>query len=167
MNGGLSACDGCKILLADPADGQLNVSGKAPGGPTVWVREPSAAVAPILTGPASLSLAQDYAATSTGAYTVAGIPEPTVTEVSGDAKITWNNATKKLDIAAGLAAGSYPVVLKAANGISPDATLTFTLTVTPPSQPPPKGILGTNARYNQWWHYILFFLCFGFIWMWF
>jgi len=32
---------------------------------------------------------------------------------------------------------------------------------------PPKGILGTNARYNQWWHYILFFLCFGFIWMWF
>ena len=35
------------------------------------------------------------------------------------------------------------------------------------SQPPAKGIFGTNARYTQWWCYILFFLCFGFIWMWF
>jgi len=32
---------------------------------------------------------------------------------------------------------------------------------------PPKGIFGTNPRYNQWYHYILFFLAFGFIWMWF
>jgi len=30
-----------------------------------------------------------------------------------------------------------------------------------------KGILGTNPKYNKWYHYILFFLCFGFIWMWF
>jgi uncharacterized repeat protein (TIGR02543 family) len=31
-----------------------------------------------------------------------------------------------------------------------------------------KGIFGTNARwYGAWWHYILFFLGFGFIWMWF
>ena len=30
-----------------------------------------------------------------------------------------------------------------------------------------KGILGTNAKwYGAWWHYLLFFLCFGFIWMW-
>jgi len=36
----------------------------------------------------------------------------------------------------------------------------------PPS--PVKGIFGTNARwYGAWWHYILFFICFGFIWMWF
>ena len=35
------------------------------------------------------------------------------------------------------------------------------------SPSPPKGIFGTNARYIQWWCYILFFLCFGFIWMWF
>jgi Leucine-rich repeat (LRR) protein len=33
--------------------------------------------------------------------------------------------------------------------------------------PQNKGIFGTNPRYNQWWAYILFFLCFGFIWMWF
>jgi acetyl esterase/lipase len=34
-----------------------------------------------------------------------------------------------------------------------------------------KGIFGTNPKWdgqgNHWWHYILFFLCFGFIWMWF
>ena len=34
--------------------------------------------------------------------------------------------------------------------------------------PPPKGIFGTNPRwYGAWWHYILFFIGFGFIWMWF
>jgi len=38
----------------------------------------------------------------------------------------------------------------------------------PPDPPkPPRGIFGTNPRYNQWWHYILFFIGFGFIWMWF
>ena len=31
-----------------------------------------------------------------------------------------------------------------------------------------KGIFGTNAKwYGEWWHYLLFFFCFGFIWMWF
>ena len=32
----------------------------------------------------------------------------------------------------------------------------------------PKGIFGTNPKWNgAWWHYLLFFFCFGFIWMWF
>jgi len=31
-----------------------------------------------------------------------------------------------------------------------------------------KGIFGTNAKWNgAWWHYLLFFVGFGFIWMWF
>jgi len=31
-----------------------------------------------------------------------------------------------------------------------------------------KGIFGTNPKWNgAWWHYLLFFFCFGFIWMWF
>jgi len=54
-----------------------------------------------------------------------------VTKTAGDAKITWNNATKKLDIASGLAAGTYPVTLKAGNGVGTDAAITFTLTVNP------------------------------------
>ena len=33
---------------------------------------------------------------------------------------------------------------------------------------PSKGIFGTNAKwYGAWWHYLLFFIGFGFIWMWF
>ena len=33
---------------------------------------------------------------------------------------------------------------------------------------PDKGIFCTNARwYGEWWHYVLFFLVFGFLWMWF
>ena len=53
------------------------------------------------------------------------------------------------------------------------ATTTFTMpagaaTVTATYKDAPKGIFGTNAKwYGEWWHYLLFFLCFGFIWMWF
>ena len=80
-----------------------------------------------ITGPTTMTLTAGYAATSTGVYTTN--VGATVTKTSGDAKITWNNTTKKLDIAAGLAAGTYPVELKATSG-SDSATLTFTLTVT-------------------------------------
>ena len=31
-----------------------------------------------------------------------------------------------------------------------------------------KGIFGTNSKwYGAWWHYVLFFVAFGFLWMWF
>jgi hypothetical protein len=94
---------------------------------TLTVNE--APVAPGITGPTTMNLTEGYSATSTGAYTVTGTAPVTVTKTSGDAKITWNSGTKQLDIAAGLAAGSYPVVLTASNGTLPDATLTFTLTI--------------------------------------
>ena len=36
------------------------------------------------------------------------------------------------------------------------------------TEQPQKGIFGTNPKwYGAWWHYLLFFFCFGFIWMWF
>ena len=98
--------------------------------PILTITVTAASVAPTITGPTTMTLAQDYAATSTGVFTVTGTPAPTVTKTDGDAKITWNNATKKLDVAAGLAAGTYPVVLTATSGTE-TATLTFTLTVTP------------------------------------
>ncbi|MDR3313807.1 MAG: hypothetical protein LBS96_05045 [Oscillospiraceae bacterium] len=49
------------------------------------------------------------------------------------------------------------------------ATVTATYKDAPvPVDPiPAKGIFGTNAKwYGEWWHYVLFFVCFGFIWMW-
>ena len=89
----------------------------------------NAPAAPGITGPATMTLYTGYGATSTGAYTVTGTSPVTVTKTAGDAKITWNGTTKKLDIAAGLTEGTYPVTLKASNGTNPDATFTFTLTV--------------------------------------
>lgn len=44
--------------------------------------------------------------------------------------------------------------------VMPDNDVTVTATFQ-------GGILGTHGRYQGWWAYLLFFLCFGFIWMWF
>jgi hypothetical protein len=92
-----------------------------------------AGTAPAITGAPAMTLTQGYAATSSEAFTITGTPDPTVTKESGNAAITWNAATLKLDIAAGLSTGTYPVTLRAANGVAPDATHTFTLTVDKPT----------------------------------
>ena len=88
-----------------------------------------AAAAPSITGPVSMSLDMGYAATSTGIYTAVGFPDPKITKTSGDAKITWNSTSSALDIAPGLAPGTYPVTLTADNGVTPAAVAVFTLTV--------------------------------------
>ena len=159
-----------KYTVATNASGSSPTTGTSDGSFVVnnthrYAKIESPTAAPTITGPTSLTLAQGYAATSTNAYTTTGIPAPTVTKTSGDPEITWNNATKKLDIAAGLAAGTYAASLRVTNGVSPDATLNFTLTVTAAVQPP-KTIFSTRFEANiiNW---ILFFLGFGFIWMWF
>jgi len=122
--------------------------GSHSGSITFTLTVTDAATAPTITGPTTMTLAAGYAATSTGAYTVGGAPAPTVTKTSGNAAITWNDATKKLDIAAGLAAGSYPVVLTASNGTY-SATLTFTLTVSMAAvAPPPTTGTGTGSMGN-------------------
>lgn len=108
--------------------------------------------APTISGPASLTLSPGYAATSTGAFTLTGKPAPTVTKTSGDEKITWNALTKKLDIAAGLTNGSYPVTLTASNGYGVDATHTFTLTVEtvpPANDAPTLSATGSNPAYIE------------------
>jgi hypothetical protein len=104
-------------------------NGTAPNATQSFTLTVTSAVS--ITGPTAMTLTEDYEATSTGIYTITGNPAPTVTITSGNASITWDNANKRLNIAAGLAEGTYPVVLKASNGVNPDATLTFTLTVTP------------------------------------
>jgi len=87
-------------------------------------------VAPTITGPTAKTLQLGYAATYTEKFTVTGAltPEVTVDTTHGEL-ITWNDTYNRLEIAAGLAAGTYPVVLTVDNGIQPNATLTFTLTV--------------------------------------
>jgi len=84
---------------------------------------------PTITGPTSMTLEVGYAAISTSVYTITGDPAPDVAKTSGNAGITWNDTAKRLDIAAGLTVGTYPVALEAANGKLPNATITFTLTI--------------------------------------
>jgi hypothetical protein len=96
-------------------------------------------VAPGIAGPTSMTLQAGYAAASTGVYSLAGTTPVAVTKTAGNSRITWNGTTRKLNIAAGLPAGKYSVSLKASNGILPDATLTFALTVTAGNVNPPPG----------------------------
>ena len=89
--------------------------------------------APAITGPEHMELTEGYAAASTGAYTITGWPAVTVTP--SDARFTWDDTNKKLNIPAGLTKGTYTVTLTASNSILPDATLNFTLTVIEPAPP--------------------------------
>jgi len=116
--------------------------------------------APTLTGPTAQKLLKGYVATSTVAFTLTGTPAPTVTLSNNHGgKITWDGTNKKLNIAAGLAPGEYSVTLTASNGTTPNAMVTFKLTVA-------KTIFSTK-REATFWNWVLFFLGFGFIWMWF
>ncbi|MCL2317324.1 MAG: Ig-like domain repeat protein, partial [Actinomycetia bacterium] len=105
---------------------------------------------PTITGPTGMILRAGYAATTSDAFVVSGPPPVTVTKTAGDAKITWNGTTKKLDIAAGLAPGTYPVTLTASNGAPPDAVVTFTLTVTGVVVSPPSAALwpGSSQQFT-------------------
>ena len=114
--------------------------------PVTGVNVNAAAAVPVITGPAIMTLTVGYTATATGAYTVGGSPAPTVTQnTTHNNKITWNESTKKLDIAAGLAVGEYPVILVATSGSS-SATLTFTLKVTAAS----TGAMGNFLQINTY-----------------
>jgi hypothetical protein len=79
-----------------------------------------------------MTLTTGYASTSTDAFTLSGTTPITVTKISGNDLITWNNTTKRLDIAAGLPVGVYEVKLRASNSSSSYHTFIFTLTVANP-----------------------------------
>ena len=137
------------ILSGDPAftwdsaNKKLNIAaGLAPGEYVVELQATNTAgsdtltftlvvesAPPAITGTESLTIRDGYASTSSDAFTITGAPEPVVTLESDYPEIAWNDNTKKLEIAAGLAQGEYTVVLTAANGEDPDATLTFTIKV--------------------------------------
>ena len=102
-----------------------------PGNPTtITAHFKLELTVPGITGDVSMNVAYGYAATSSRTFTLTGNPLPAVTsDEDYGGRITWNGTTNKLDIAAGLGVGTYPVVLTAGNGVDPDASLTFTLTV--------------------------------------
>ena len=110
--------------------------------------------APAITGPTTMTLTQGYKVASTGVYTATGTPAPTVTKMSGDVEISWNDTTQKLEIAEGLAPGTYTAMIRATNGVGTDATLIFTLTVKAPPEPEPEPEPDGPA----WWTQLLILL---------
>ena len=96
------------------------------------VGAPPVSTPPVIIGPETMTLTTGYTATSSDIFTITGTAPVTVTKTSGNDRITWNNATKRLDIAAGLPAGAYPVALRATNSATSYHTFTFTLTVEKP-----------------------------------
>lgn len=105
----------------------LTYTDQPEGDSYVWVHVEEAPG--ISDGQASMTLTVGYGATSTAAFSVSGIPVPEISVSGGEERVTWDPITKKLDIAPGLAAGTYPIVLTATNGVATAATFTFTLTV--------------------------------------
>jgi len=98
----------------------------------------------ITNGPTSLTLPQNYTATSTSPYTVGGTPTVTVgfeVDEDHDDKIRWDNNSKRLYINAGLTPKTYTVTLTASNELTasdpikyPAWKLEFTLIVTAPAK---------------------------------
>lgn len=109
-------------------------SGHETGSQSASVTVAESAVAPSITGgESSKILAEGYSAYTTTAFAIDGSGTVVVSlaETSGnpDGKITWDDATRTIRIAEGLAAGDYTVTLTADNGVTPNATFVFTLTV--------------------------------------
>lgn len=87
----------------------------------------------VIKAPGVLTLYEGYDQTTTGAFMLYGDPVPTVSKISGNDKIIYNETTRKLTIKPGLANGTYTVELKADNGIpSKKCILAFTIKVVEP-----------------------------------
>jgi len=87
-------------------------------------------IPPSISGPSEMLLDNGYSDTSTDQFSITGTNPITVTQnTDHGGKITWNDATKRIDIESGLPAGSYSVTLSASNGALPNANITFTLRV--------------------------------------
>ena len=113
-----------------PADNYREVYTDGGSAVYLWHKEDDA-VAPAITGPEEMTLALGYAAASSGVFTITGDPAPTVRVASPENdKITWNNTTKRIDIAPGIATGIYAVSVDAFNSAGEAERHWFFLTVT-------------------------------------
>ncbi|MCL2165344.1 MAG: S8 family serine peptidase [Oscillospiraceae bacterium] len=121
------------------------VTGGAPGNASIYVATVTGGftdrcdvtvsggepvIPPGISGPAYMELNLGYEATVSNTFSITGTEPVTVTITSAHPRITWDDANKILYIGAGITPGSYQVVLTASNGMAPNATHTFTLTVT-------------------------------------
>jgi hypothetical protein len=103
----------------------------------MWVVTPSTAngISPLMSGPATASATVGVQFAS--GFTATGLPAPTITE-SGPlpAGITMATDGALTGTPAAGTAGTYPITVTASNGIAPDYSLPFTLTVDPAGPQP-------------------------------
>jgi hypothetical protein len=122
----------------DTATGTLYETSAVSGFPGIWAITPSAsnAFSPLLSGPATAT--GSYGAAFGVAFTFSGLPVPTVTETGPlPAGITLSANGVLSGTPAPGSAGVYPITVTASNGIAPDSSMPFTLTITPGSNPYP------------------------------
>jgi hypothetical protein len=126
------AVSGDAIVLCGP--GSVDQRGNArPSGTNCDIGSVEVTVvAPTVSGPAAATFVVGQAGTAQ-AFTSTGTPTPTISEsgaLPSGVKFTatGDDGTLSGTPAAGTA-GSYPITVTAANGVSPDGTLSFTLTV--------------------------------------
>jgi len=149
-------------ILSSGALTDASIGVTIPAGATVTIAREAIPVAPAITtttlpgGTVGTAYNQTLAATGTS---------PITWSISAGALptgLTLNTATGAIT-GTPTAAGTANFTVKAANGVTPDATKALSIVISKA----PRGIFGTNPRWTAWWAYLLFFLCFGFIWMWF
>jgi DNA-binding beta-propeller fold protein YncE len=119
----------------DTATGVAYVVSVSPEFPGLWAIAPSASngISPLLSGTAS-SAAVTTGSQVSAAFVAGGLPAPTITETGPlPAGVTFNPTTGVLSGApAAGTAGVYSVTFTASNGVAPDYSLPYTLTVTAP-----------------------------------
>ena len=181
---GLQIWSGGKVLLADPANGEFNVTGGS-GSFNVAIYG-SGAKAEITNAATATAKYAIYA--NDGEVIVFGDVKQQKAGATSEYTGTWvmsGNITIEgtMTVAEGAAYakfGPIPGTDKAPGENTEPSTKPGYFTYTHSSYgsvwvkdpdyvpPPAKGIFGTNARWDgEWWHYVLFFIGFGFIWMWF
>jgi len=181
---GLQIWNGGKVLLADPHNGEFNVTGGS-GSFNVAIYG-SGAKAEITSAATSAARYAVYA--NDGEVIVYGDVKQQKAGATSEYTGTWvmsGNITIEgtMTVAEGAAYakfGPIPGTDKAPGENTEPSTKPGYFTYTHSSYgsvwvkdpdyvpPPAKGIFGTNARWDgEWWHYVLFFIGFGFIWMWF
>ena len=195
--GGVTVNGGSLTVLATEPNYLFNTAYTVPAGYSYWFNSAKSATGAFGPHKSNGNPAYDRASISLQYVKIAAPVAPAITTASlpggtvgaaysqtlaatGDTPITWTVDSGSLPggltlSAAGVisgtptAAGTFSVTVTANNGVAPNATKTLSIVVA--AAKPDPGIFGTNPKWDgkgsHWWHYLLFFLCFGFIWMWF
>ena len=134
----------CGYAAASPVT--LRLTNADDDSDSVAPAEPAANTAPVITAPDDKSYAQGATITAF-AITVADAEDTPTVWVDGlPFGLSYNAAAAQVGgtVAARTAVGDYPVTITANDGVNPDVTASFTITVTatgvqPPSQPEPPA----------------------------